>query len=229
VGLADILAAMEAAATTEEAALLETARARADAIVAAARAAAAATRAARRAEAEARLRAARAELETAARLEVVKRRAAARDALVQEAFAAAGAALAQARQSPDYPAVLERLLAEAVAVFPPAEPLVVACDPRDAPLLAALLQALGRPATLEPSLSSWGGVMVRDATGRVTADNTLERRLERARETLWPQVAALLQEPLDETKDRGRPAAPGAAGATREPRPVAASPVVEAP
>jgi hypothetical protein len=31
---------------------------------------------------------------------------------------------------------------------------------------------------------------VADTTGRLIVDNTLERRIERAREVLWPMVAA---------------------------------------
>jgi vacuolar-type H+-ATPase subunit E/Vma4 len=197
---------MEAAAADEEARLLETARAQAEALLAAAREDAAATRERARREAVVAAQATRARLTTEARLEAAARRAGARDALLRRAFAEAQAALAGARERSDYPEVLQALLEEALSELPQDQPLVVRCDPRDVPLLGPLVGTTDRRLALAGSVACWGGVVVQDATGRLVADNTLERRLERAREALWPQVAALVLAPPSPEAPSGAPA-----------------------
>ncbi len=113
-----------------------------------------------------------------------------RDDFVSRAFSAATDALREARTAVDYPAIVVALAYEAIEYFPPEQHLNVRHDPRDAAILAPIFQDSAR-VTLDSTLSCWGGVVVVDATGRVVVDNTVERRLERAREMLWPEVAAL--------------------------------------
>lgn len=209
--LDEILAAMEASAQAEEARLREEARRQAEQIVRAAQDEVGAARERLFREAAARLQAATARLDAEARLRTAARRAQARDALVAEAFGRAAEALMNARRAESYPNTLRALLSEALAQFPPGTPLRVLCDARDLPLLTRLIAATDANLTLEGSLSSWGGVVVQDPRGEVVADNTLEQRLARARERLWPQVARLVLSPsLPPSADTP----PGTTGAT---------------
>jgi vacuolar-type H+-ATPase subunit E/Vma4 len=208
--LSDILQAMEAAADTEAAGLREAARAEADRLLASARADAEAARARSRAEAVAVLAAERARLEAEAGLERAAARSAAREALVAEVFAEAARSLAGIRAAADYPGILRTLLLEAMADFPPEAPLVVRADPRDLPLLSAIALETGRRLSLEPRPVEWGGLIVEGESGRVLADNTLLLRLERARQDLWPTLAADLLAPVEP---------PAVAGAGRHPGP----------
>ncbi len=177
---------MQSAAAEEEAQILRAAREEAEERLVAARAASASARRRHCAEAEATLRAERARLESEARLRITAERAAAREALVRSAFEAVEQALAGARALDVYPRALEALLAEALRQFPAGERLVVRCDRRDTAWLS------DRGLVLDPSLGGWGGCVVQQPSGAVVADNTLERRFERARETLWVEVATLL-------------------------------------
>jgi vacuolar-type H+-ATPase subunit E/Vma4 len=49
-----------------------------------------------------------------------------------------------------------------------------------------------RPLTLEPSLTTWGGVVVRTGDGAHRIDNTLEARLRAGREDLLLLAAEAL-------------------------------------
>jgi vacuolar-type H+-ATPase subunit E/Vma4 len=82
------------------------------------------------------------------------------------------------------------LVGEALDHFPPEQPLAVTCDPRDVAAISAMVRAANRTVTVEGALDCRGGLVVADASGRVIVDNTLERRIERAREVLWSAVAA---------------------------------------
>ena len=207
--MADILAAMEVAAAEERERLLAAARQDAERLVAAARDDVVAARSRAMAQARAAVEAARARLEAQARLAIATKRALARDALVGQAFAMAREALEQVRTSPDYPRILRALVVEALGRFPSGEPLRIRCDPRDAHPLADVVSPAERNLSLETSLACWGGIVVQDSDGRVVADNTLERRLERARQVLWAEVAAMLLS--SEASDSARPGETGLA------------------
>lgn len=210
--LADILRAMEAAAAAEEAQVLAAARTEADTLLATAHQTAAAARERLQAEAAAEARTARARLESEAALQIAERRARVRDALVQRAFTRAGETLAEVRTMNDYSRVLQSLLREGLSEFSPGESLVVRCDARDLPVLTDLVREQHCHVALDGSLVCWGGVVVQDAAGCVVADNTLERRLERAREALWPRVAALMRPATPALSAREAPAAAGPGG-----------------
>jgi vacuolar-type H+-ATPase subunit E/Vma4 len=183
---------MDAAASAEESRLLEAARNEAARLMAAAADEATVAREQQLRQAAAELRPARARLESDVRLRVAMEQARLRDALVEEAFTRAWETLMNARETEQYAPTLQALLGEALGQFPSGKALQVRCDPRDVPLLASLIRETDRDVFLDSSLTCWGGLIVQDIGSEVVADNTLEHRLERARDRLWPQVAELV-------------------------------------
>jgi vacuolar-type H+-ATPase subunit E/Vma4 len=97
----------------------------------------------------------------------------------------ASAALARLRGTSRWEPVLAALLDEAWAVLPTAQQVHV--DPADAEQVTALLDARGRPASVVADLRTCGGVVLRDAAGRLV-DNTLETRLDGA----WSRMRAVI-------------------------------------
>ncbi len=186
--LADILRAMDTAAAEEATRLLDTARTEADTLLTNAQRDADDMRGRLRRESEATAIAARARLQAEAQMRIVVRRAELRSAAIEGTLAATRTRLEEVRSSPDYPRVLRVLLAEALDGFHPDEELVVRVDSRDLQLLAV------RPTLrLDSSLCTLGGVVVEGDQGRVIVDNTIERRLERAREQLAARLVALFE------------------------------------
>lgn len=190
--LSDILQAMEAAANEEAARLLEGARAEAEELREAAREDGQAARSRARMEETGTAAAERARLQAEAQLRIASKRAVITESLLDEVFAAAARCLEQVRASAGYSSAFARLLAETLAEFTPDEPLVVKLDVRDLPLVEATAGGTGRQLRFDSSLQTWGGVIVEGANGRIVADNTLERRLERARERLSAELVANL-------------------------------------
>ena len=212
---------MEAAALAEETRLLEEARDEAARLMAAAADEAAAAREQHLRQAAAELRAARARLEADIRLRAAMERARLRDALVVEAFTRAQETLMGARETEQYAPTLQPLLSEALAQFPPGEALQVLCDPRDVSLLIGLIRQTNRDISLDGSLTCWGGIIVQDVSSEVIADNTLEQRLERARDSLWAQVAELVLGPVDLGAEAGKPLPTLRGQAQSDPKPPA--------
>ncbi len=188
-GLPEILSALEEAGHAEETEILQAAAARAASLAAAAREEVDRERSRLRALADATTREERARRESEAQLRVATTRASARDALVRHAFERARDALKTARSAPSYPTTLRALLAEALEQMPTDGSMLVRCDVADRQLALAFTKGRERRVSLGPALPCWGGCVVQDADGSVVVDNTLERRLERAEEVLWPRVA----------------------------------------
>lgn len=115
----------------------------------------------------------------------------ARESMVKAAFDAAGEELASIRENSTYPAVLEALMNEVFDELGTRVKFVV--DPRDAGLVRRLLDRRGLDLGIEPALNTWGGVVGHSSDGRLTVDNTLETRLERARRRLRGEVAAVFE------------------------------------
>jgi vacuolar-type H+-ATPase subunit E/Vma4 len=134
-----------------------------------------------------------------ARLESLHLLGQARHELVAAALVEIRQRLMHVRQQAGYAVLLQRLLhevldalgSEEVAANPPH----VLLDARDEALVRACLRADGvaARATLETSLECWGGVIVRSGDGRITVDNRLETRLERARPVLQQELAAAFE------------------------------------
>ena len=195
---------MESAAAAEEAAILDAARAEAAAILSAAEGTVAVARERLSQEAAASARSGRARLEAEARIQTEAREAQARDTMVERAFVRAAEVLQTCREWQDYPSTLEALLMEAESQLPPDQGLIIRCDPRDLAVIRRLVAGRPDDGVVDASLACWGGVQVTDHTGSIVCDNTLERRLERARETLrWDVAALFLTSWRAGSRDRG--------------------------
>ena len=186
--LADILRDIEQAARAEAAGIEQESRAEAARILREARA-----RAAVEAESvsDARaedLRAERERLRLSASVDAVRGLRLAREEACQTALQAARAHLAETRSRPDYPQILQGLLAQALAACPAAEEIRV--DPRDAPLVSHpnARARLGAVRVVAAG-TTWGGVDAVAAGGRVVVRNTVEERLARAEPYLRELVA----------------------------------------
>jgi len=119
--------------------------------------------------------------------------AAARDAALLAAWTAAGDRLAQSRSEPDYPALLHRLLSEALDAFGPG-PAQVVVDPADLPLVQAWQTTLKRTVQVATEDNAWGGVRVCSPDERVEIDNRLAARWQRLRDLLptLPDLEAIV-------------------------------------
>ncbi|MGD2101099.1 MAG: V-type ATP synthase subunit E [Acidimicrobiia bacterium] len=115
-----------------------------------------------------------------AHLEAAQERRAAREQIYLEALEGARQRLGEVRSSPEYEAVLGKLLDEAVAVLPNAG--VVAVDPADVELMQHILDARDLDLEIATRQAPLGGVTVR--TERRGVDNMVATRLQRADEHL---------------------------------------------
>ena len=119
---------------------------------------------------------------------------AARESLYSEAREMMLKRLAEQRVGAGYPALVERLLDEALAVLPTAR--FVRCDPRDAELIESTLQRMRRPElAVQPELTTIGGLDVSTNDGRAIR-NTFEARLAKAE----PHLRRLAAEALPELR-----------------------------
>jgi V/A-type H+-transporting ATPase subunit E len=187
----DIFRALEEQAEEECQALLSHARAQAERVVEQARAESETIKTERLAKVERELTILKSQRVNTARLDSKKKASAEREKLVLETFAQAEEQLAKARSSKDYPAVFERLLAEALDVVGDRE-AIVHVDPRDADLAKAVCVKMGSPCGVATDLDTAGGAKVSMEDGTVVRLNTLEARLTKARRVMKSDVAAQL-------------------------------------
>lgn len=198
-GIESILRALASETEAERDAILAAAQAEAARVVEKAREEAAARRE-RRLEVELRaVRAEQARIVNAARLEGLRRLAAAREHLGDAVFDEAAAQLARLRDSGHHRRVFSFLLAEAAAEIG-STPIVLRVDPADADLAAELAERAGLDARVEPTLRCAGGLEAQDPDGRVVVHNTLESRLDRAREQLRAEVLAEIEGRVEECR-----------------------------
>jgi vacuolar-type H+-ATPase subunit E/Vma4 len=212
-----LVAAIDAEAQAEAAALLERAQVEATALVDAARRRAEARVAEARAAAERAARAEAARRLTAIRLRDVGAQAAALAGRLDRVFEEAArdlAAIADGGDTPRWEAALLRLAAEAAELTGPGATIVA--RPADASLLTAAPAVRGTRArvAVDPDLPP--GIVARSDDGRVEVDATLPARLARARERLAGVVAARLgaEEPpgAEGALGGGEPSAEGDTG-----------------
>jgi len=108
--------------------------------------------------------------------------------------------LAELRAELNYPLILRRLIAEALDALGETElhdgRVVLEIDPRDEPQVRLILKDLSVSLQVVAALHGWGGVVVASGDGRVTVDNTLESRLERAAPFLRQNLVAFIEEGL---------------------------------
>jgi V/A-type H+-transporting ATPase subunit E len=115
----------------------------------------------------------------------------AKDEQIDRVFELARAELEWISHDPArYPAILRRLLQEAVDGFEGR--VVVECAESDVAAVEAMVRELGIEADVRPSPDVWGGVRVRSEDGRFVVENTLTSRLERAKHVLLSEVAEIL-------------------------------------
>lgn len=136
-----------------------------------------------------------------ARLETMQITGNTRKELVDAALEQARGRLAGLRTDPRYPEVLRNLLQQALSELNgsggkalEAASACLEADPRDRPLLDALLEELDLNLAVGYSIQCWGGLIARSENGRVAVINTLEARLERAIPYLRSHLAALFED-----------------------------------
>ena len=114
-----------------------------------------------------------------------------KETLFSRAFVEAEHRLSQIRNDPGYPAILKKLTREAVAALGEKN-FRVHFDNRDDQLIKRILSELDLSGEIEADLHSAGGIVVSTPDESVKISNTLESRLERAKEQKKLEVYAML-------------------------------------
>lgn len=188
--LEDIFRALDEQADKDVEDILATARAQSEAIEADAEEQAEAVRSAAVERTEAAMRLKAAKQINAARLEGKKGMASVKEAAVSDAFDKAADTLKSVRNRPDYPAIFEALVREAIAGVSGEKVLLV--DPADESLARQVLDKLGVDAEVRAELSASGGVAVLSGNGRIMRRNTFDDRLDKVRHSIQSEVAEIL-------------------------------------
>ncbi len=114
-----------------------------------------------------------------------------REAAFERAFSEAGSRLKDLRADPKYPAIFERLLREAASTTGD-DPFIVHVDPKDEELCKKTLGTLNLHGEVRADLATAGGVVISQHDDTVTIKNTVESRLERAKEHNRHMIHAIL-------------------------------------
>lgn len=125
-----------------------------------------------------------------ARLQVRKQIIVAKEQLIDEVFVKADSALKKVRNSPEYPGILERLIRETVGHGQ--GDMAISVNPADNKLAAGILGKLGIACPLDTDIRCTGGLRATSADKRVCFDNTLESRLERAKQFTKSEITNIL-------------------------------------
>jgi V/A-type H+-transporting ATPase subunit E len=146
---------------------------------------------------EARLQRAKSEAESAtisvlysARLKARNAVIQAKEEMVEEALQESEKRLRELRSKQDYAGVMEGWLKEGLSRL--SGKVIIHTDPLDGDLAESLLDNLGVQYEIVPDLNIPGGVVLSDTEGKVKIINTVEERLNRAREKLRMQVSEIL-------------------------------------
>lgn len=188
--LEEMLRALEFEGVAECERIVAQGRARAEKILEEAEAEAARQREERLAKAALALQLEQSKILKAARFAVKKEIIKAKEAAIEEVFRVAAQRLGSLRQSPRYKQIFERLAREALEGM--SGRVRVRVDSQDADLAREVLTALGVDFTLETDGQYAGGLEVYAEDGRIWAINTIESRLEKARQALKAEIADLL-------------------------------------
>lgn len=111
--------------------------------------------------------------------------------LYDKAFLAAGEELSNIRESDHYSVFFKRMLYEAIPQVG-TEQIVLHIDRRDLDLCKSMLEKCNIQAIITPDLVTSGGLTVSSDNGTIIAHNTIEYRLERAKEALNLEIYAEL-------------------------------------
>lgn len=114
----------------------------------------------------------------------------AKEELADRALTEAEGRLGGLRSRPDYAAVMEGLIREGLSRI--SGRVVVHVDPADRETADSIMRGLGMDYELLADIETIGGAVVSDAEGRVQIVNTVEERLNRAREKLRMEVSGIL-------------------------------------
>jgi len=115
-----------------------------------------------------------------------------KEQVAEKALAEAEERLRDLRSQSGYPAILEALIREGLTRI--TGKVVVHVDPADREIADEIMRRLGMDYELLTDIGTVGGAEVSDADGRVRIINTVEERLNRAREKLRMQVSGILFE-----------------------------------
>ena len=188
--LSKLLEALEADSEREAERITREAEARAQQILAEARQAAERAEETTRREAVASLPAAQARIDYEAQLKIQEMFANVREQVIARVMGAVTDELVKLPDTPRYADVMRALLEEAVHLID--ADLVVRVRAEDKKLIEKLAKELGRKATVEATLTGWGGLIALSADGGVRVDNTLEARLESATPAIRQYIARQL-------------------------------------
>jgi len=114
-----------------------------------------------------------------------------REEILERVYSQAAARLGKFRERDDYRSLFLRLLDESVAEMEGGV-IVLHVDPRDETLCREILAQTGREFQVVPDITTWGGVIVSSPDGQVRIHNTLESRLERAKNLYKKEVCRIL-------------------------------------
>ncbi len=114
-----------------------------------------------------------------------------REAAFEKAFSAAREQLQGLRSDPKYPEIFNRLLKEAAEAMGGGA-FVIHIDPRDKALAGPALALLGMTPEVKTDLTTAGGVVASLPDNSVVVSNTVEARLDRARELRRREIHSIL-------------------------------------
>jgi len=114
-----------------------------------------------------------------------------REEILEKVYKQAAAQLERFRMREDYRSLFSRLLAESLGEMEEGG-IVLHVDPRDETLCREILVRMGRDFPIIPDITTWGGVIVSSPDEQVRIHNTLEARLERAKNLYKKEVCRIL-------------------------------------
>ena len=114
-----------------------------------------------------------------------------KDAVIQRAFFDAKKSLDSFRDHPSYKEDFKKMLQEAVRELE-GEKVNLHIDTRDETLCRQVLDELGRNSEIVGDLTSAGGLAVSTKDGKVVVSNTIESRLNNAKELLKREIFSTL-------------------------------------
>jgi len=126
-----------------------------------------------------------------AKQEVKKGISAVRQQLIDDAFSRSGEKISGIRSDPSYPALYERLTHEIIAALA-GEDIVLHIDPADSGICMDVMKKTGIDCDIVQDIKTIGGLSGTSADGKIRADNTLESRLERIRDTSTLEIISLI-------------------------------------
>jgi vacuolar-type H+-ATPase subunit E/Vma4 len=190
-GYEDLLNSVEESAQEKELELRKRASVAIDAIRERAKTQAASIQKAYRAEAEKSIATERNKLLYITKAENKEHLITTRETVFERAFSEAGSRLSNLRADPRYPIIFEKLLKEGVEAMGD-ETFTIHVDPQDEVLCRKTLSSLKISGEITTDLATAGGVVLSLPGNTVVISNTVESRLQRARENERHVIHAIL-------------------------------------